>query len=127
MCTTLADANENRDWRIYADFARVLIHIARGMYKVDEFRIELYNAVYTLDSTLGDIFVKKNTTDLPFRTEPECWFMQEQIVGEGVRKMLQQTLENEVQEYLEAHRDLKEEWKRVVVKNASLIPVLYLN
>src|SRR5438309_10927858 len=33
--STLADANENRDWRIYADFAQVLIHIARPMYAAD--------------------------------------------------------------------------------------------
>jgi len=31
--STLADANDNRDWRIYADFAQVLIHIARGLYR----------------------------------------------------------------------------------------------
>lgn len=31
--STLADANENRDWRMYADFAQVLIHKARALYK----------------------------------------------------------------------------------------------
>ncbi len=36
--TTLADANENRDWRIYADFAHVLIHIARDLYADDDLR-----------------------------------------------------------------------------------------
>jgi len=39
--STLADANENRDWRIYADFAQVLIHIARELYSGDEFAVEL--------------------------------------------------------------------------------------
>lgn len=53
--STLADANENRDWRIYADFAQVLIHIARGLYKDDEFGVELDNTVYALDSTTIDL------------------------------------------------------------------------
>lgn len=49
--STLADANENRDWRIYADFAQVLIHRARDLYLDDEFGIELNQTVYALDST----------------------------------------------------------------------------
>jgi len=47
--STLADASETRDWRIYADFAQVLIHIARGLYKDDEFGVELDNTVSLLD------------------------------------------------------------------------------
>lgn len=39
--STLAYANESRDWRIYADFAQVLIHIARDLYINDEFGVEL--------------------------------------------------------------------------------------
>lgn len=39
--STLADANENRDWRIYADFCHVLIRIARDLYKNEDFSIEL--------------------------------------------------------------------------------------
>jgi len=38
--STLSDANEKRDWRIYADFAQVLIHIARILYINDEFGVE---------------------------------------------------------------------------------------
>ena len=53
--STLADANENRDWRIYADFAQVLIHTARGLYKDDEFGVELDQTVYALDSTTIDL------------------------------------------------------------------------
>jgi hypothetical protein len=53
--STLADANENRDWRIYADFTQVLIHIDRGLYKDDEFGIEFDNTVYALDSTTIDL------------------------------------------------------------------------
>jgi transposase len=49
--STLAYANETRDWRIYADFAQVLIHIARGLYLNDEFGVELEQTVYALDST----------------------------------------------------------------------------
>lgn len=53
--STLADANENRDWRIYADFAQVLIHIARGLYAKEEFGIESDQTVYALDSTTIDL------------------------------------------------------------------------
>ncbi len=53
--SNLAHANENRDWRIYADFAQVLIHIARDLYKNDEFCIELDQTVYALDSTTIDL------------------------------------------------------------------------
>lgn len=50
--STLADANENRDWRIYADFAQGLIHEARQLYGVaHDTSIELDNVVYALDST----------------------------------------------------------------------------
>ncbi len=53
--STLADANENRDWRIYADFAQVLIHTARDLYKDDEFGVELNQTVYALDSSTIDL------------------------------------------------------------------------
>ena len=53
--STLADANENRDWRIYDDFAQVLIHIARRLYVEEEFGIELDQTVYALDSTTIDL------------------------------------------------------------------------
>jgi hypothetical protein len=51
----LARANENRDWRIYADFAQVLIHIARELYIKEGFGVELDNTVYALDSTTIDL------------------------------------------------------------------------
>jgi hypothetical protein len=53
--STLADANENRDWRIYADFAQVLIHHARDLYTGDNFGVELEETVYALDSTLIEL------------------------------------------------------------------------
>jgi hypothetical protein len=53
--STLADANESRDWRIYADFAQVLIHTARRLYLNDELGIELDQTVYALDSTTIDL------------------------------------------------------------------------
>ncbi len=53
--STLADANENRAWRIYADFAQVLIHIARRLYAHDDFGLELKETVYALDSTTIDL------------------------------------------------------------------------
>jgi transposase len=52
---TLAHANENRDWRIYADFAQVLIRIARNLYANDPFAVELEQTVYALDSTTIDL------------------------------------------------------------------------
>lgn len=53
--STLADANENRDWRIYADFAQVLIHTARDLYANDDFGLDISNTVYALDSTTIDL------------------------------------------------------------------------
>jgi hypothetical protein len=52
---TLAKANENRDWRIYADFAQVLIARARELYANDDFGIDLDATVYALDSTTIDL------------------------------------------------------------------------
>jgi len=49
---TLAHANEHRDWRIYADFAQILIGIARDLYRDEPFGVELSETVYALDSTL---------------------------------------------------------------------------
>ena len=53
--STLADANETRDWRIYQDFALSLIHTARKLYTGDGFGVELKNTVYALDSTTVDL------------------------------------------------------------------------
>jgi hypothetical protein len=52
---TLADANENRDWRIYSDFAQILIHEARRLYVDDDFGLELKETVYALDSSTIDL------------------------------------------------------------------------
>jgi len=52
---TLAHANEHRDWRIYADFAQVLIHQARSLYADDGFGVELEETVYALDTTTIDL------------------------------------------------------------------------
>jgi len=52
---TLAHANQNRDWRIYADFAQTLIVKARKLYAGDSFGIELDQTVYALDSTTIDL------------------------------------------------------------------------
>ena len=53
--STLADANETRDWRIFADFAHVLIAKARTLYCQDPFGLELDETVYALDSTTIDL------------------------------------------------------------------------
>ena len=52
---TLAHANEVRDWRIYADFAQILIARARALYVNDPFGVDLEQAVYALDSTTIDL------------------------------------------------------------------------
>ncbi|NIR31549.1 MAG: IS4 family transposase [Gammaproteobacteria bacterium] len=52
---TLADANKARDWRIYADFAQSLIHIARRLYVDEDFGVELDNTVYALDASTIDL------------------------------------------------------------------------
>jgi len=53
--STLADANERRDWRIYADFAQRLITQARKLYAADSFGVDLSNTVYALDATTIDL------------------------------------------------------------------------
>jgi Domain of unknown function (DUF4372)/Transposase DDE domain len=53
--STLADANECHDWRIYADFAQVLIGIARPLYAGDPIGVDLANGLYALDSTTIDL------------------------------------------------------------------------
>ena len=53
--STLADANEKRDWRIYADFAQILISIAKPLYSQDDFGVELENTVYALDASTIDL------------------------------------------------------------------------
>jgi len=56
--STLADANELRDWRIYADFAAVLIARARELYAKDNFAVDLDQTVYAFDSTTIDLCLK---------------------------------------------------------------------
>jgi hypothetical protein len=63
--STLSDANEKRDWRIYADFAQTLISIARDLYMDEQFELDLENTVYALDST---------TIDLCLSLFPWTWF-----------------------------------------------------
>ena len=53
--STLADANEHRDWRIYADFAQALIRIARPLYANTDLGLELDHTVYALDASTIDL------------------------------------------------------------------------
>ncbi len=53
--STLSDANEVHDWRIYADFAQVLIGIARPLYARDPIGVDLAQSLYALDSTTIDL------------------------------------------------------------------------
>ena len=53
--STLADANELRDWRIYAEFAQSLIGIARRLYAEESFGVELKETVYALDASTIDL------------------------------------------------------------------------
>ena len=56
--SNLAYANENRDWRIYRDFANALITEARRLYADDAFGVDLDNTVYALDTTTIDLSLK---------------------------------------------------------------------
>jgi hypothetical protein len=53
--STLADANEQRDWRLWEDLAKNLMHKARRLYAGEELGLELANTVYALDSTTIDL------------------------------------------------------------------------
>jgi hypothetical protein len=53
--STLSDANEARDWRIYAEFAQRLIAQARKLYADEDLGLDLTNTVYALDSTTIDL------------------------------------------------------------------------
>ena len=53
--STLADANEKRDWRIYADFAQLLIHKAKKLYINEPFGVDIVETVYAFDSTTIDL------------------------------------------------------------------------
>jgi len=53
--STLADANELRDWRIHAEFAQVLINEARALYASEKLEVDLDQTVYALDSTTIDL------------------------------------------------------------------------
>ena len=55
--STLADANERRDWRIFADFAQHLIATARPLYAADDLGLELSQTIYALDATLIELCV----------------------------------------------------------------------
>lgn len=53
--STLADASEQQDWRIYADFAQSLIRIARPLYADEDLGLDLDNTVYALDASTIDL------------------------------------------------------------------------
>jgi hypothetical protein len=53
--STLADANERRDWRVFADFAQLLIHEARLLYADEPLPVEIDTTVYAFDSTTIDL------------------------------------------------------------------------
>ena len=53
--STLADANEARDWRIYADYAQILINMAKDICKKDAFELDIKETVYALDSSTIDL------------------------------------------------------------------------
>lgn len=65
--STLADANERRDWRIYADFAQRLITQARALYIDESFGVDLNDTVYALDTTTIDLCLSVFPW-APFRT-----------------------------------------------------------
>jgi len=62
---TLAKANENRDWHIYAEFAQVLIAKARRLYASDDFGVQLEQTAYVFDSTTIDLRLFNNAMFRP--------------------------------------------------------------
>ena len=74
--STLAEANETRDWRIYADFAQILISLARELYSGDEFGADLNETVYALDSS---------TIDLCLSLFPWARFRKQKRVSNSIR------------------------------------------
>ena len=68
----LADANESRDWRIFADFAHRLIATAGGRYARESMGVDLEQSLYALDSTTIDRRRGKSNTEIAHRpTSPE--------------------------------------------------------
>jgi hypothetical protein len=65
---TLSNANQVRDWRIYSDFAQLLISIARSLYTNDYFGIHLKLTVYALDATTIDLCLSLQDSVLIGRT-----------------------------------------------------------
>ena len=65
--STLADANEVRDWRIWKDLATLLIRRARKLYCNDSFGVDLTNTIYALDATTIDLCLSLFPW-APFRT-----------------------------------------------------------
>ncbi len=63
--STVAEANEKRNWRIYADFVQVLIRKARLLYVNDDFGLEVENPVYALDTTTIDLCLSVFLGELP--------------------------------------------------------------
>jgi hypothetical protein len=57
--STLADANESHDWRIFADFAQVLITIARPLHACDLMGVDLDQSLYALDSTKSNVLLQR--------------------------------------------------------------------
>jgi hypothetical protein len=64
--STLADANESRDWRIYADFAQTLIATARRLYAGDAMGVDQDQSLYALDSTTIDLCLALFPVLIPF-------------------------------------------------------------
>ncbi len=62
--STLADANESRDWHIYADFAQVLIHMARTLYIDEDFGVELDQTTFAYKIVLWDFKKCSKNSDL---------------------------------------------------------------
>ena len=78
--STLADANEGRDWRIYAEVAQRLIAQARKLYADEDLGLELTNTVYALDSTTIDLCLSvfpwahfRKTKALEMHSLPARW------------------------------------------------------
>ena len=76
---TLANANQRRDWRIYAEFAQAMIRIARPLYADEDLGLDLDNTVYALDASTVDLCLSVfpwalfRSTNPPSKSSNNSW------------------------------------------------------
>jgi len=89
--STLAEANENRDWRIYSDLAHTLINHARKLYANDSFGIDIEETVYALDASTIELCLSVFPWDT-FRKNKAAVNYTHFLILEGILLLLSQLL-----------------------------------